>query len=142
MIFGNDRQQLRQAYAEAWRKFQHMQPMQPLERQIAEVIKEHPEYHSLLQNIETDFLPEAGQTNPFLHMGMHLALREQVATNRPAGIVACYQALIRKHGAAHEAEHAMMDCLGEALWQAQRNGTQPDESAYLNCLRTLADIDV
>jgi hypothetical protein len=140
MIFGNDRQQLRKAYADAWHKFQHMQPMQPLERQIAEVVKEHPEYHNLLQNIETDFLPEMGQTNPFLHMGMHLALREQIATDRPAGIVECYQALLQKHSATHEAEHDMMDCLGEALWQAQRQGTQPDESAYLACLRSRAGI--
>ena len=140
MIFGNDRNQLRKAYADAWQKLQQGQPMQPLEQQIAEVVREHPEYHKLLADTDTDFLPEMGETNPFLHMGMHLALREQVATHRPAGIVACYQALITIHSSPHEAEHEMMECLGEALWLAQSHGTMPDEKAYLACLRKRAGI--
>ena len=140
MIFANDRNQLRKAYSDAWQKFQQGQPMQPLERQIAEVVKEHPEYHRALQNTDTDFLPEMGATNPFLHMGMHLALREQIATNRPPGITECYQSLMVKHRAAHEAEHDMMECLGEALWTAQRQGVMPDETAYLACLKQRAGI--
>ena len=134
-MFGNDRQQLRKAYADAWDKFQQQQPMTPLEQQIAEVIKEHPEYHASLQQLESDYLPENGQTNPFLHMGMHLGLREQLSTNRPTGILDCYQALCHKHQSSHDAEHEMMDCLAEAIWQAQRHGTAPDEIAYLACLK-------
>ena len=140
MIFGNDRNQLRNAYADAWHKFQQGLPMEPLEQQIAAVIKEHPEYHNMLNKLESDFLPEMGETNPFLHMGMHLALREQLATNRPAGIQACYQALVKKHQSDHEAEHDMMECLAEALWLAQRQGSLPDETAYLNCLKKRAGI--
>ena len=140
MIFGNDRNQLRQAYRDAWHKLQQGLPMQPLERQIAEVVREHPEYQAMLEKIDSDFLPEMGETNPFLHMGMHMALREQVSTNRPAGITDCYQALVRKYGAAHEAEHDMMECLGEALWKAQQQGGMPDETAYLACLRERAGL--
>ena len=140
MIFGNDRNQLRKAYADAWQKLQQGQPMQPLEQQIAEVVREHPEYHKHLADTHTDFLPEMGETNPFLHMGMHLALREQMATNRPAGILACYQGLSAKYPTPHEAEHEMMECLGEALWLAQSQGTMPDEKAYLACLRKRAGI--
>lgn len=134
-MFANDRQQLRKAYADAWEKFQQQQAMTPLEQQIAEVIKEHPEYHAALQQLESDYLPESGQTNPFLHMGMHLGLREQLSTNRPAGILDCYQALCNKHQSSHDAEHEMMDCLAEAIWQAQKSGTSPDELAYLSCLK-------
>ena len=134
-MFGNDRQQLRKAYADAWQKFQLQQTLSPLEQQIAEVIKEHPEYHDSLQQLQTDFLPENGQTNPFLHMGMHLGLREQLNTNRPTGILDCYQALCHKHPSSHEAEHEMMDCLADAILQAQRNGTTPDEGLYLACLK-------
>ncbi len=141
MIFGNDRNQLRKAYADAWHKFQNSLPMEPLEQQIAAVIKEHSEYHHLLNNLDSDFLPEMGESNPFLHMGMHLALREQISTNRPSGINDCYQALILKTQNPHEAEHQMMECLGEALWLAQRQGTMPDEYAYLECLRKLAGIN-
>lgn len=140
MIFGNDRNQLRKAYADAWHKLQQNLPMQPLERQIAEVVSEHPEYHAMLENIDTDFMPEMGQSNPFLHMGMHMALREQIATNRPVGIVECYQALTHRHQSVHDAEHEMMECLGEALWTAQRQGTAPDDSAYLACLKNRAGL--
>ncbi|MGD2120072.1 MAG: DUF1841 family protein [Chromatiales bacterium] len=139
MFFANDRNQLRQAYAQAWQKYQQQQDMQPLERQIAEVVREHPEYHDALQQEQRDYLPEMGETNPFLHMGMHLALREQLATNRPAGIQACYQSLLAHRGSPHEAEHAMMECLAEALWKAQRDGQMPDETDYLRCLQALVN---
>ena len=140
MIFGNDRHQLRQAYADAWQKFQQGLPMQPLEQQIAAIIKEHSEYHHWLTDLDSDFLPEMGETNPFLHMGMHLALREQLNTQRPTGINACYQALATQKGSTHEAEHEMMECLGEALWRAQRDGVMPDEVAYLACLQARAGL--
>ena len=79
-----------------------------------------------------------GQTNPFLHMGMHLAIREQLATNRPAGITETFGLLMARVQDAHAVEHRMMECLGEALWQAQRSGQEPDEARYLACLRQLA----
>jgi predicted RNA polymerase sigma factor len=84
-----------------------------------------------------DYTPEDGQTNPFLHMGLHLAIREQVSTNRPAGIAAVYRSLAAKLGDVHEAEHVMIEALGQALWQAQRSGLPPDETAYLESLRRL-----
>ena len=75
-------------YVQAWRLFISQQPMSPLEAQIAAVVSEHPEYHNALNidGVHGDFTPEAGETNPFLHMGLHLAIREQVSTNRPPGI--------------------------------------------------------
>lgn len=138
-MFGQNRDQLRQMWTDAWNKFMQHQPLQPLEQQLVEVIKLHPEYHALLSHTQADYLPELGQSNPFLHMGMHLALREQINTNRPAGINECYQKLTRKLD-AHEAEHSLMECLAEALWQAQRNQTAPDEAAYLQCLKQRVQI--
>ncbi len=136
-MFGTDRNQLRQMYKSAWEKFQQQQILSPLETQIVEVIKEHPEYHHFITQIEVDFPPEQGQTNPFLHMGLHLGLREQVSTNRPAGITDIYQQLIELKKTPHDAEHAMIDCLAEAMWSAQVNNLPPDEGAYFNCLKTL-----
>lgn len=144
-MFGQDRTQFRRFFAEAWRKRREGAPMEPLERLVAEVIALHPEYHRLLEDperaIERDFPPEAGHTNPFLHLGMHISIREQAATDRPAGIADLRRRLALLRGDEHAAEHQMMECLGQALWEAQRANRAPDEAAYLECLRRHAGLD-
>jgi hypothetical protein len=138
VIFGQDRGELRKMYADAWQKHCAKRPLSPLEAQIAAVIAEHPEYHVAIgANMEQDFTVEGGTTNPFLHMGLHLGIREQVGTNRPAGITAVFQALATRLGDAHAAEHRMLDCLAETLWEAQRGQCPPDELRYLQRLRAL-----
>ena len=88
-MFGGERDQMRQVFFEAWRKQQNGEAMQPLEQMIAGVAQQHPEYHALLNDREggvaREFRPEAGESNPFLHMAMHISLLEQVSTDRPAG---------------------------------------------------------
>lgn len=140
MYQDQSREQLRQMYYQAWQKHLTGALLEPVEAQIRDVVLLHPEYHGLLtrpDQLERDFAPEQGTTNPFLHMGLHIALREQIGTDRPAGIRRLHQDLLKKLGDAHAAEHRMMDCLADALWQAQRHGGAPDETAYWNCLRAL-----
>jgi hypothetical protein len=137
---GQNRDQMRRMYLEAWRKYSARAPLEPLEAQLAAVIAEHPEYVTWLEAGEgalgAEFTPEGGKENPFLHMGLHLAIREQVATNRPAGIAEVHQKLSTRLG-GHEAEHAMLEPLAETLWDAQRQGRMPDEQVYLERLRKL-----
>ena len=134
------RDEIRQTYLSVWQKIQSGSVLEPMESVIADVIEMHPEYQRLLddkdQSLEREYTPEAGQTNPFLHMGMHIALREQTSTNRPVGIREIHDKLSNRFG-VHDAEHAMMECLGEALWRAQRDNTLPDEVEYLDCLKRL-----
>ena len=141
-MFGSDRDGLRRYYRTVWEKAGSNQPLEPLERLIAEVIREHPEYQPVLTDAEAaltrEYTPEMGQANPFLHMGMHIAIREQLSGDRPTGILAAYQRLCRRVGDSHVAEHLMMECLGETLWEAQRGGGEPDERVYLERLRQLA----
>jgi hypothetical protein len=138
---GEGREAMRRRYLEAWRKFSAQQPLEPLERQLAAVIAEHPEYIAWLESgdaaLGAEFTPEGGRENPFLHMGLHLAIREQVSTDRPAGIAAAFGALAARCGGAHPAEHRMLEVLAEALWAAQRSGAAPDEAAYLERVRRL-----
>lgn len=141
MFYPQDRNQLRNFYREAWRKHQEKLPMEPLEALIADIVSIHPEYHAMLESesadLDRDYLPEDGQTNPFLHMGMHITLREQCSTDRPNGIASIYKQILISTGDLHTAEHLMMDCLGETMWQAQRNNAIPDENFYLKCLKNL-----
>ena len=140
MIFGEDRAELRQMYADAWRKSCADEILTPLEAQIAAVVDEHPEYQRIVtkSHMETPFTTEGGQSNPFLHMGLHLALREQMSTDRPAGIAAIHRHLSPRHGDPHAAEHRMLEALEETLWEAQRENRAPDEAKYMERLRQLS----
>jgi hypothetical protein len=139
MLFGHDRDELRRMYRTAWHKAQGKEPLSALETQIAGVIGDHPEYHALLSSatVDADFLPEDGQENPFLHMGLHLALRDQVKTGRPPEIAALYARIVAASKDIHTAEHRMIDCLAETLWESQKHGRPPDERIYLERLRKL-----
>jgi hypothetical protein len=132
---------MRRRYLDAWRRFSAREVLGPLEAQLAAVIAEHPEYVFWLESgedaLSAEFTPESGRENPFLHMGLHLAIREQVATDRPPGIAAVHAGLARRHGGAHDAEHAMIEPLAQTLWEAQRSGEAPDEARYLERLRGL-----
>ena len=142
MIFANtSREELRRRYFTAWQRRREGMPLEPLDAQIADVIELHPEYHALFENpapLDQEFTVEQGRVNPFLHMGLHLGVREQIATNRPAGVREIHARLARRLGDPHEAEHRMADLLAETLWNAQREGRAPDEAAYLERLRQLA----
>ncbi len=141
-MFGQSREQLRRMYVDAWRKQQAGESVSPLEAMIAEVVAMHPEYHALLEQgedaLDKDFLPGQGESNPFMHMGMHIAIREQLSTDRPAGIIDAIRALLARVQDAHAVEHRVMECLGQSLWEAQRAGQAPDELAYLRCVQGLA----
>ena len=142
MLFGQDRDQLRSVYCEAWRQHRQAEALQPLQAQIVAVIAQHPEYQPLLENPEQalgkEYLPELGETNPFLHMGMHLAVQEQLSTDRPSGIRDLYQRLVARYPDRHALEHRLMECLAEMIWQAQRAGAAPDEQRYLDCVKALS----
>ncbi len=141
MLYG-DRDAMRKVFVAAFGKASRNEPMSPMEEVIAAVIAEHPEYHEILRTgrIEEDYTVERGKTNPFLHMGMHIAIREQVSIDRPPGIAAAWRALCLREGDPHRAEHLMLDCLAETLVEAQREGTAPDEVAYLDAVRRLAGL--
>jgi hypothetical protein len=135
------RDQLRNVYVEAWRKRREGLPMEPLEMQVADVIELHPEYQAALTKrdsvLDRDYTPEGGQSNPFLHMGLHLAVRDQLATDRPVGIRKAFEDVVRRARDEHAAEHQLIECLAETLWEAQRSGLPPDEMLYLQRVQQL-----
>ncbi len=113
--------------------------LQGVEALALEVILLHPEYHKVLGDPERylvqEYFPEMGESNPFLHMAMHLSLEEQLSIDQPQGIAAQFDRLSNALGSRHDASHAAIECLAEMLWRAQRDSTAPDGEAYLRCLR-------
>lgn len=143
-MFVDTRDGARRQFLETWRKMVDRAPLSPLEALIADVIARHPEYHEFLRDgagaLTKDFGRDEPEHNPFLHMGLHIALAEQVGTDRPPGIRAIHARLTAAGDgpeAMHAAEHRMIECLAEALWRAQRQGGMPDDRAYLDALGRL-----
>ncbi|WP_435627304.1 DUF1841 family protein [Candidatus Ferrigenium straubiae] len=138
MLFNPTRDEARNFLFESWRKRCTSELLTPLEDLAAQLIARHPEYHAMLEEPERhqdkDYLPESGAENPFLHLMMHLTIEEQISIDQPAGIRAQFVRLTHKFESEHDAQHRMMECLGEMIWQAQRNRTQPDAAIYIDCL--------
>jgi hypothetical protein len=138
-MFAPTRDQARQFLVDAWAKYRAGQPLSGLEQIAVDIIARHPEYHAILENptrnLDRDFAPERGQMNPFLHLSLHLAVAEQLSIDQPAGLKAEFERIRAARGDEHAALHAVVECLGETIWQAQRTGTGPDATRYLDCLR-------
>ena len=141
-MFNPSRSQAREFLFDLWEKHRAGVPLTPLESIAIAIVLEHPEYHGYLGDreryLERDWKPEGGETNPFLHLQMHLAIEEQVSIDQPPGIRNAIEALARKHGSMHDARHDVMDCLAEAIWNAQRHGAAMDNASYLDCVRRKA----
>ncbi len=137
-MFSPSRDQVRQFFFDVWAKYRAGQPLAGAEQPALDAVLAHPEYHTMLDQPERyqdrDYLPEAGETNPFLHLSMHLAIAEQLSVDQPPGIRERYQQLVKLHGDEMNAQHAIMECLGEMIWQVQRHQTAFDSAAYLRCL--------
>ncbi len=137
-MFNPTRDQARDFFFESWRKYRAGESLTALETIAVELIATHPEYHDVLENrdkyVDRDYAPETGDTNPFLHLSMHLSIREQISIDQPPGVKAHHTRLTQKFGDSMAAEHAMMDCLAEMIWHAQRHRTAPDPALYFLCL--------
>ena len=142
-MFNPTRDQVRQFFCGAWRKHRQGAILEGAETTAIDLIVEHPEYHALLEDeqaaLEKEFTPEGGQMNPFLHLSLHLAIAAQISIDQPHGIKAAYLALRRTRD-VHDAEHDVMECLGETLWRSQRNNAPLDSDAYLECVRRKAGL--
>lgn len=141
-MFSPSQHDVRLFFCDAYRKQRAGEPLSPMEAIAADWIAEHPEYHADVGNADAalaaSYTVEEGRSNPFLHLSMHLSITEQLSVDQPTGIKQAFQLLAARRGSAHEAQHELMECLGEMLWASQRSGLPPDGEAYLDCVRRRA----
>lgn len=140
-IFNPTREEVRRFFCDTWKKKTDGHILDPMETIAGDWMEQHPEYHSLLADpegaINQDYTPERGETNPFLHLSMHLSISEQISIDQPPGIKAIAEKLSQKLGSMHEAQHSMMECLGQVMWEAQREGKPLNPENYLEALKRL-----
>lgn len=141
-MFTPSQHDVRRFFCETHRKMRANEILTPMEAIARDWILQHPEYEDALAQLEdalaADYSVERGQSNPFLHLAMHLTIAEQLSIDQPPGIRAAFEALAHRIGSAHDAHHEMMECLGEMIWQSQRSGLPPDGAAYLECVKKRA----
>jgi hypothetical protein len=141
-MFAPSQHDVRRFFCETRRKQREALPLTPMEAIAADWIGQHPEHHAALDDLEAAlssvYAVEDGRSNPFLHLSMHLSISEQVAIDQPTGIRQAFGLLAARLGSAHEAQHQVMECLGEMLWSSQRSGLPPDGEQYLACVRRRA----
>ena len=140
-IFNPTREEVRRFFCDTWKKKTENHILTPMEMLASDWMEKHPEYHAQLADpegaIEQDYTPERGETNPFLHLSMHLSISEQISIDQPPGIKAIAEKLTQKLGSVHEAQHLMMECLGQVMWESQREGKPLNPENYLEALKRL-----
>lgn len=141
-MFQPSQNDVRRFFCDTFAKQRQGQPMAPIEVLAAAWMDEHPEYQADLADVEAAlaavYTVDDGRTNPFLHLSMHLTISEQVSIDQPRGIRQAVELLAAKRNSLHEAQHEVMECLGEMIWQSQRSGQPPDGLAYLDAVRRRA----
>ena len=149
-MFNPTSDEVRAFFAGAARKRRAGGVLTPLETMAADWTEAHPEYEADLDHVPgpdgadapsgeaRGATGDAARENPFLHLSMHLAISEQLQIDQPPGIRAAYERLAAQRGSGHAAQHEIMECLGETLWRAQREGAPLDGAAYLDCVRRRA----
>jgi len=141
-MFTPSQHDVRRFFCETHTRQRQSLPLTPMQTLAAQWIDEHPEYHAVLADVDAalaaHYSVDDGRTNPFLHLSMHLSISEQVAIDQPRGIKQAFELLGLRLGSAHEAQHQVMECLGEMIWASQRSGLPPDGQAYLDCVRRRA----
>ena len=141
-MFTPSQHDVRRFFCDAARKLRDGLPLTPLEDVAARWIGLHPEYRADLADAEAAvaavYSVEAGRTNPFLHLSMHLSISEQTGIDQPRGIKQAVELLASKRASLHAAHHEVMECLGEMVWASQRSGLPPDGEKYLECVRRRA----
>jgi hypothetical protein len=134
-MFNPSRDQVRQFFFDTWRKYRAGEPLAGLETVALQVALLHPEYHSVLDDPERyreqEYFPELGETNPFLHLSLHMALEEQLSIDQPAGVARHFADLVARTGDRHDALHEAIECLAEMVWRSQKDNAPPDSAAYL-----------
>jgi hypothetical protein len=144
-MFEPSQADVRRFFCQVYGKWKNAQPMDALETLASQWIAEHPEYHADFDDVDAAlsrmYEVKDGQTNPFLHLSMHLSISEQCSIDQPRGIRQAVELLTARRDSLHQAHHETMEALGRMVWESQRSGRPPDGQAYIDAVQRLATRD-
>ena len=139
MLMQPSQADVRRFFCSVYAKARAGQALEAIETIASGWIAEHPEYHAELADVDAALRSMAdtvqGKTSPFLHLSMHLSISEQCSIDQPRGIRQAVELLTHRRNSLHDAHHAVMECLGQMVWESQRSGRPPDGDAYIACVQ-------
>lgn len=122
-------------FLQAWKKHLQGSKLSDLESQVRDVLLLYPQYISELNQDKTYPLED----NPYIQMGLHLTVWDQVRTNRPEGIRPWFlEACVAN--SQKEVEQLMLMVLRQTVYVSYQAGNLPCEQKYLNILKNSAKI--
>ena len=144
-MFTPSQADVRRFFCSVYAKAQTGQALEAIETIASLWMNEHPDYHAELADeaaaLAAMEVLEDGKSNAFLHLSMHLSITEQCSIDQPRGIRQAVELLTHRLDSLHDAHHAVMDCLGQMMWESQRAGRPPDGNAYIDCVQRQATRD-
>ncbi len=144
MLIAPSQADVRRFFCTTYAKNKAGSALTAMETIASEWLLEHPEYHADLADVDAALLTmydvEAGRSNPFLHLSMHLSISEQCSIDQPRGIRQAVELLAAKRNSLHDAHHEVMECLGTMMWESQRAGRPPDGAAYIDAVQRRATL--
>jgi hypothetical protein len=148
MLYQPTQADVRRFFCAVYAKDNENIAMEAIETIASLWIEEHPEYHADLKDVDTALQglqdvvgADAGKTNPFLHLSMHLTISEQCSIDQPRGIRQAVELLTARLDSLHDAHHVVMECLGQMIWDAQQLKKAPDGQAYVEAVQRRATKD-
>ncbi len=148
MLYQPSQADVRRFFCSIYAKAGANAPLEAIEIIASQWMDEHPEYHGDFSDVDAALLkleqPDDGQsreTNPFLHLSMHLTISEQCSIDQPRGIRQAVELLTARLDSLHDAHHVAMECLGQMIWESQRAGRPPDGQTYVEAVQRQATKD-
>lgn len=139
MFHSNNRSENREYFFEVWKKYQNKHPLDAMESKVLSILQMHPELHILLNDpekyLESDFFAELGESNPFLHLGLHTAVMEQLSVDQPKGIRKLFNKACQRFADEHEAYHCVMNSLAIELHEMYENNRTFNEALYFKRIK-------
>ncbi|AGF49226.1 DUF1841 family protein [Candidatus Kinetoplastidibacterium galati] len=138
-MFNPSLDQARYFFIEVWNKHKLSKTLTPIEKTTIACILEHPQFYKDLDNkesIKNSYNSNFPESNPFLHLSMHLAISEQLLIDQPCGIKAAYNKLITSND-PHTAIHKIIKCLTLTIQYSQTHRLELDSNKYMNLIKDL-----
>lgn len=129
----------RELLAHTWAKLERGETLARDEEVLGAVLRDHAEYARFWPDPGAAVAARFGtqDTNPFLHVHLHLVVEGQLAAHDPPEVAELFTRRTAIGDSRHEICHQVMNALAAAIWDMMQARGPFDVAAYRRRLRKL-----